>query len=130
MLVCSNSQEPPECLRVSQEPEVRPGVIPAATSSGQDMSPSPCVHYDITYGDNDGIWTEYVSDEPDCDVEPDCDNDMLSDLVQDTDTNMCITGCRQSVGVGVCLSNANFRSPAATATIPCVQLCMRLMGRT
>ena len=112
--VCSNSQEPPECLRVSQEPEVRPGLIPAAPSSGQDMSSSPCVHYDVTYGDDDGVWTECVSAAPDCDVEPDCDGGMLSDLVQDMDTNMCIIGCRQSVGVGVCLSNANFRSPAAT----------------
>ena len=56
--LCMNSQEPPECLSVLGED--RPGVNQADIRPCHTMSPSPCVHFDLTVCDDDNAnWTVY-----------------------------------------------------------------------
>ena len=105
--LCMNSQEPPECLSVPGED--RPGVNQADTFPCHNMSPSPCVHFDLTVCDDDNAnWTVYDPlhvQEVDLtgDLEPNhVEVPVLEqDEVADLNANECHCSIRNSTGFGI-----------------------------
>ena len=105
--LCMNSQEPPECLSVLGED--RPGVNQADIRPCHNMSPSPCVHFDLTVCDDDNAnWTVYDPlhvQEVDLthDLEPNhVEVPVLEqDEVADLNANECHCSTRNSTDFGI-----------------------------